>query len=103
MKHASYSEIEEFVDELLWDKSTEAYGRDVLWDTGATNVLMPAYSLTGIPEEHRYMGSVVMVRLAAGRRHRAYILDGILYSTGVTQAICPWGRTLARLGFQVPM
>ena len=77
------------------------YAREVLWDSGATNALEPGHSLTEFDDDERYSGRVVNVSLAAGKRHRAYLLHDALYTNDVSQAICPAGRVIQKLGLEL--
>ena len=54
-----------------------------------------------IPEKDRYKGQLAYIGLAAGRKHKGYILDDLVFTTGVAECILPAGRVVDKLGLMV--
>ena len=101
IKKTSTDQLWSYIDSLLQDTTTKAVKADVLWDSGATHALLPGSQLSMIPEKDRYKGQLALIGLAAGRKHTGYILDDLVFTTGVAECILPAGRVVDKLGLIV--
>ena len=77
MKQSTHEEKRKSVDTLLWEQWSDAYGKDIMWDSGASHTLLPGGELGILPKTAWYEGDIVYLGLAAGRKHKAYSLWGL--------------------------